>query len=194
MGVRPWLVLLQGEVTAFLLYPWGSPMLSAPSVPIANSQVSAPKAAPEYRSLLIVDEVNGGSHNFGLKRPMWVEFFIAPVEQGPAEGTRDAVGFFFGYHLPMALCSLMIQAYTTSILFAKLLPYSHPFRMFPHCQLQSSAWVCSTNPTFQNAALFLHWWTCLYGWVGRAGVSTLCSALTLSCCHTLVAMFSPHRE
>ena len=67
MGVRPWLVLLQGEVTAFLLYPWGSPMLSAPSVPMANSQVSSPEAAPELRILLIGEEVDGGGHGWGLK-------------------------------------------------------------------------------------------------------------------------------
>ena len=68
MGVRPWLVMLQGEFSAFLLYCWCSPVLSAPSVHVANSQVSSPEAAPELRILLIVEEVDGGGHGWGLKR------------------------------------------------------------------------------------------------------------------------------
>ena len=67
MGIIPWLVLLQGEFSAFLLYCWHSPVLSAPSVPVANSQVSSPEAAPELRILLIGEEVNGGGHGWGLK-------------------------------------------------------------------------------------------------------------------------------
>ena len=69
MGVRPWLVLLQGEFSAFPLYCWDSPVLSAPSVRVANSQVSSPEAAPELRILLIMEEVDGGGHGGGLKRP-----------------------------------------------------------------------------------------------------------------------------
>ena len=72
MGVRPWLLLLQGEFSAFLLYCWCSPVLSAPSVRVANLQVSSPEAAPEHRILLIVEEVNGGGHGWGLKRPQAV--------------------------------------------------------------------------------------------------------------------------
>ena len=72
MGVRPWLVLLQGEFSAFPLYCWRSPVLSAPSVRVANSQVSSPEAAPELRILLIMEEVDGGGHGGGLKRPQAV--------------------------------------------------------------------------------------------------------------------------
>ena len=43
MGVRPWLLLLQGEVSAFLLHPWGSAVPSAPSEHVGNSQVSSPE-------------------------------------------------------------------------------------------------------------------------------------------------------
>ena len=53
----------------------------------------------------------------------------------------------------MALCSLVFQASTTSIPFAELLPHSHHFRLFPHSQQQSSASICSPNPTFQHPAL-----------------------------------------
>ena len=41
MGVRPGLLLLQGEVSAFLLHPWGSAVLSAPPESVGNSQVSS---------------------------------------------------------------------------------------------------------------------------------------------------------
>ena len=67
MGVSPWLVLLQGEVSAFLIYPWVSPVLSAPSVHVASSQLSAPDAAPEHRSLLILEDVDGGGCGWGSK-------------------------------------------------------------------------------------------------------------------------------
>ena len=51
----------------FLLYPWVSPVLSAPSVRVANSQVSSPEAAPEHRILLIVEALDGGGPGWGLK-------------------------------------------------------------------------------------------------------------------------------
>ena len=63
------------------------------------------------------------------------------------------MGFLVGHHSPMALCSLVVQASTTSIPFAELLPHSHHFRLFPHSQQQSSASICSPNPTFQHPAL-----------------------------------------
>lgn len=74
----------------FLLYPWVSRVLSAPSVRVANSQVSSPEAAPEHRILLIVEEMDGRGRVWGLKSPTWVEFFIVLGEQKPAQGTRDA--------------------------------------------------------------------------------------------------------
>lgn len=51
MGVRP--CVAARSVSAFLLYCWDSPVLSAPSVHVANSQLSVPDAAPEHRILLI---------------------------------------------------------------------------------------------------------------------------------------------
>ena len=56
------------------------------------------------------------------------------------------------------------SGFTTSILFAELLPHSNPFRMFPHSQLQSSALVCSPNSTFQHPAL-----VCIAGHASKAG-------------------------
>ena len=49
--------------------------------------------------------------------------------------------------------SLVVQASSTSIPFAELLPPACPLRMSPHSQPQSSAWVCSPIPTFQHPAL-----------------------------------------
>ena len=60
-------MLLQGEVSAFLFYPWVSRVLSAPSVRVANSQVSSPEAAPKHRILLIVEALDGGGRGCGLK-------------------------------------------------------------------------------------------------------------------------------
>ena len=93
------------------------------------------------------------------------------------------MGFFFGHHSPTALCSLVVQASTTNIPFSKLLPYSHPFRMFPHSQLQSSASVCSPNPAFQHAALFfIGGHASKAGWAGLGSVPcvqvSLCPAAT----------------
>ena len=63
------------------------------------------------------------------------------------------VGLPFGYHSPMVLCTIEVQASSTSISFAELLPPSCLLRMSPHSQPQSSAWVCSPVPTFQHPAL-----------------------------------------
>ena len=74
------------------------------------------------------------------------------------------MGFFFGHHSPMPLCSLVVQASTTSIPFAELLPQSHLFRVFLYSQPQSSALIWSLNPTFQHPAL-----VCSGGHASQAG-------------------------
>ena len=68
----------------------------------------------------------GGGRVWGLKRPMWVEFFVVPAEQGLVQGTRDEMGFFFGHHSPMALCSIVVQASSSSIAVCRA-PPSLPF-------------------------------------------------------------------
>ena len=47
----------------------GLAVLSAPSVQVPYSQVSAPEAAPEHRSLLMVEEVHGGGRGWGSIEP-----------------------------------------------------------------------------------------------------------------------------
>ena len=84
------------------------------------------------------------------------------------QGTRDIMGFLFGHQSPLALSSLVVQASTTSIPFAELLPHSHHFRLFPHSQQQSSASICSPNPTFQHPAL-----VCIGGKASKAGWARL---------------------
>ena len=64
------------------------------------------------------------------------------------------MGFFLlGITQQCCSASLVVQASSTSILFAELLPPSCCLRMSPHSQPQSSAWVWSPNPTFQHPAL-----------------------------------------
>ena len=100
------------------------------------------------------------------------------------------VGLRLGHHSPMALRAMMVQASTSSILFAELFPHSRPLRMSPQSRPQSSAWVCSPNPTFQHPEPLSAVVDTLSGWVGRAGLSTPCTGLTLSSRHMLAAMFS----
>ena len=96
------------------------------------------------------------------------------------------VGLRLGHHSPMALRTMVVQASTSSIPFAELSPHSRPLRISPQSQPQSSAWVCSPNPTFQHPEPLSAVVDTLSGWVGRAGVSTLCTRLTLCCCHRLL--------
>ena len=60
--------------------------------------------------------------------------------------------------------SVVVHASSTSILFIDLLPLSRPLSMSPHSTPQSSAWVCSPNPTFQHPAL-----VCITGHAAKAG-------------------------
>ena len=50
--------------------------LSAASMCVGHPQVSAPEAAPEHRSLLIVEEVHGGR--------LWLELNRAHLGGGPS--------------------------------------------------------------------------------------------------------------
>ena len=80
-----------------------------------------------------------------------------------------------------------------AFLFIELLPLSHPLRTFPHRPQQSSAWVCSSNPTFQHPALVCTGGHPLrlggQGW-GQYPVYRSHSVLLPQ----TVAMFSSHRE
>ena len=88
------------------------------------------------------------------------------------------------------LCSVVTQASSTSIPFTELLPHSRPLRMSPQCQPQSYAWVWGLNPTFQHPSL-----VCSSGRASQAGWAGQGSGprvqVSLSGCHTRVAMFSP---
>ena len=115
MGVRPWLVLLQGEFSAFLLYCWRSPVLSAPSVRVANSQVSSPEAAPELRILLIMEEVDGGGHGWGSKDPRLGRVLPSPWLAGAGTRDKGCSGLIPWASLNNDTLSMVVQASSRSI-------------------------------------------------------------------------------
>ena len=84
----------------------------------------------------------GGSHAWCLER------------QGQTQGQTGCKEVLpFGITQQRRSASLVVQASSTSIPIAELLPPSRPLRMSPHVQPHSSAWVYSPNPTFQHPGL-----------------------------------------
>ena len=132
----------------------GLAVLSAPSVQVPYSQVSAPEAAPEHRSLLMVEEVHGGGRGWGSIEPTWVGALPGCWRgRGQHRGRGATVVFFSGHQSAMAVCCMMVQASAKTSPFIELLPPSVSCRMSPHSPQQSSAWVCSPDLTFQHPAL-----------------------------------------
>lgn len=74
MGVRPWLVLLQGEVLAFLLYPCFTYSLLHLCIWSTHSCLP-PEAAPEHRIILIVEDVDGEAMA-GASEDLRAEFVV----------------------------------------------------------------------------------------------------------------------
>ena len=60
--------------------------LSAPSMCVGHPQVSAPEAAPEHRSLLIVEEVQGGGCGWSSIEPTWVVALPSAGRGGASTG------------------------------------------------------------------------------------------------------------
>ena len=95
------------------------------------------------------------------------------------------------------LCYMAVQASSTSIPFIEPcppLPSPQDVSSLPHHRGLLTTVLClglSSEPHISAPSPCLQRWACLSGWVGRAGVRTPCAGLTLSCCHTRVAMFSP---
>ena len=73
--------------------------------------------------------------------------------RGQHRGRGAVVGFFFGHQSAMVLCCMVVQACATTSPFIELLPPCLSCRMSSHSPQQSSAWVCSLDPTFQHPAL-----------------------------------------
>ena len=104
--------------------------------------------------MLTVEERHGGGRGWASIEPTPVAALPIARDEGPALGKRGCGAVLpFGPHSTMARCALSVQASSTSIPFAELLPPSRPLRMSPRGQPQSSAWVCSPKPTFQHPAL-----------------------------------------
>ena len=112
-------------------------------------------------------------------------------EEGPAQGKRGCNG---GSSLWASVNKGALlsggQASSISILVIELVHHPRPLRLSAHSPQQSSAWVCSPDPTFQHPAFDAAADT-LSGWVGRGGISTLCTGLTLSCCNRLLPCSLP---
>ena len=112
-------------------------------------------------------------------------------EEGPAQGERGCNG---GSSLWASVNKGALlsggQVSSISILVIEVLPHPRPLRMSPPSPQQSSAWLCSSDPTFQHPAFDAAADT-LSGWVGRGGISTLCTGLTLSCCNRLLPCSLP---
>ena len=174
----------------------GLAVLSAPSVRVAYPQVSAPEASPEHRSVLVVEAAHGGGRGWGSIEPTRVVALPSAGNEAPTQGERGCNGLLpFGHHSLKALCAMVVQASSTCIPMCRAPPSLRPILSghfltanlspLPGSALQTPH--SSTQPL--SAAV-----DTLSGWVGRAGVSTLCRGLTLSCSHMLAAVFSPHRE
>ena len=112
---------------------------------------------------------------------------------GAGIGGEGLQWWFFPLGITQQRCSasLVVQASSTSIPFAELLPPSCPLRMSPHSQPQSSAWVCSH---ISGPSPRVQWWTPRSGLGSRAVVSTVCRGLTLSCLPLTGAASSSHKR
>ena len=118
-----------------------------------------------YRHLLLGLPWSTGVHAGGeghrgggsrvVRSPNPVGVLASAWPGGAGIGGEGLQWWFFPLGITQQRCSasLVVQASSTSIPFAELLPPACPLRMSPHSQSQSSAWVCSPNPTFQDPAL-----------------------------------------
>ena len=103
------------RVFSFFLYCWRSPVLSAPSVRVANSQVSSPEAAPELRILLIMEEVDGGGHGWGSKDPRLGRVLPSPWLAGAGTRDKGCSGLIPWASLKNDTLSMVVQASSRSI-------------------------------------------------------------------------------
>lgn len=128
------------------------------------------------------------------RRPTWVEFFVVLGLTWAGTRHRRCNGLLFWASLTNGPLLYGDSGFTTASCLQAPALHSNPFRMFPHSQLQVLCLRILSNSTFQHPAL-----VCIAGHtppkagVGRAE-SVPCVQVSLILCHTLVAMFSSHRE
>ena len=162
--------------------------------------MSSPEAAPELRIVLIVEEVDGGGHGWGSKDPRLGRVLPSPWLAGAGTRDKGCSGLIPWASLNKDTLSVVVHASSTSMPFIDLLLHSRPLRMSPHSKPQSSAWLCSPNPTFQHPALVcsgaLSGWCPLsplrlggQGWGQQPVYRSHCVLLPQT-----VAVFSSHRE
>ena len=130
-------------------------MLSAPSVHVPYSQVSAPEAAQSTGVCWWWRRSMGGGRGWGSIELTWVRALPGCWQgRGQHRGRGATVGFFFCHHSTMQLYCMAVQPSDTTSPFIQLLAPCVSCRMSPHGPQQSSAWVCSPDATFQHPALF----------------------------------------
>ena len=62
---------------------------------VGHPQVSAPEAAPEHRSLLIVEEVQGGGCGWSSIEPTWVVALPSAWGEGASTGGKGLQWWVF---------------------------------------------------------------------------------------------------
>lgn len=154
------------------------------------SRGSFPEA---HQSMLVGKGHRGKAATSIVRAPTLVGAPYCLVRRGQHRGRRGYRRWWvFALGITHQWCSALwwLRLPPQAFLFAELssLP---SLRMSPQSQLQSSAWVCSPNPTFQHPRPCLQQGTpSQAGGHGRGQYP--CTGLTLSCCHTLAAR-SLHR-
>ena len=153
----------------------GLGVLSAPSVRVPYSQVSAPEASPEQRSLLTVEEMRWGRPWLGLSR---AHLSGSPssmlVSQGPAQGEMGCGGVLLWSSVSNGAMLYGGSGFRHNIPINRA-PPSLPFLQDVSSQrthsspLPGSAFQTPHSSTQPLSAVV----DTLSGWVGRAGVSTL---------------------
>ena len=111
-----------------------------------------------------MEEVDGGGHGWGSKDPRLGRVLPSPWLAGAGTRDKGCSGLIPWASLNKDTLSVVVHASSTSMPFIDLLLHSRPLRMSPHSKPQSSAWLCSPNPTFQHPAL-----VCIAGHASKAG-------------------------
>ena len=168
----------------------GLAVLSAPSVHVANPQVSAPEASPEHRSLLMVEEVCRGRLWLGLNRadpgggPSWMV-----ARQGPAQRERSCGGLLLWSSVSNGAMLYGGSGFCHNIPIYRAPPSLSFLQDVPS---QPTAVLCLglfSRPHIPAPSPCLQWWTpSQAGWAGLGSAAfvqvSLCPAAT-DCCRVL---------
>ena len=125
--------------------------------------------------------MGGGCGWSSIELTRWWPFLVLG-EEGPAQGERGCNG---GSSLWASLNNGALLSGDSGFLYKHSYLYSSSLTPSPQdVSSQPTAVLCLgllSRPHISAPSLCLQQWT-LSGWVGRAGISTLRTGLTLSCC------------